>query len=113
MVGIPHKIKGQSIFIYAIMKTKHDNISLNNKNKIKTEIVVNIKHKLGGIFKPEYIMLVSGVPKTRSGKIMRRILRKIACKEYENLGDITTLQDPQLVKQLINQRKQIKLNSKL
>jgi len=109
VVGIPHEIKGQSIFIYAIMKNE-DSV---NKNKLKTEITVNIKSKLGGIFKPEYIMLVGGVPKTRSGKIMRRILRKIACCEYENLGDITTLQDPQVVKHLINQRRQIKLSSKL
>ena len=111
VVGIPHKIKGQTIFIYAIMKNKNNHQI--DKNKIKNNIILNIKNKLGGIFKPEYIMLVDGVPKTRSGKIMRRILRKIACQQYENLGDITTLQDPQIVKQLINQRRQIKLVSKL
>ena len=100
VVGMPHDIKGQAIFVYAIA-TESAEINEDLSNAIKQ----NIRSKLGAFCSPEYIMVVKSVPKTRSGKIMRRILRKVACKEFDNLGDVTTLANPDIVKQLIDQRK--------
>ena len=100
VVGIPHDIKGQGIFVYAIA-TETATINDELKNAIKS----NIRGKLGAFCTPEYIMVVKSVPKTRSGKIMRRILRKVAAKDFSNLGDVTTLANPDVVQQLIDQRK--------
>jgi len=101
VVGIPHDIKGQSIFVYAIPK---DNNNVDLFNAIRDAI----RNKLGAFYTPDHIMIVNDVPRTRSGKIMRRILRKIACTEYENIGDVTTLANPDVVEQLIGQRKNLK-----
>eukprot|EP00483_Globobulimina_turgida_P004906 UN04915 len=100
VVAIPHAIKFQAIFVYAIATAKAE-----INNELKNEIRENIRDKLGKIFTPEYIMVVKAVPKTRSGKIMRRILRKVACQEFSNLGDVTTLANPDVVRQIIDQRK--------
>jgi len=99
-VGIPDEVKGQAIFVYAIC-----NSDVKVTDKLKDEIKQNIRGKLGAFCTPKYIMVVKNVPKTRSGKIMRRILRKVACEQYDNLGDVTTLADPSVVKQMIEQRK--------
>ena len=73
--------------------------------ELNKAIKKQLRDKLGKIYTPEHIMVVTGVPKTRSGKIMRRILRKVASEEFEALGDVTTLANPEIVETLINQRK--------
>jgi len=100
VVGMPHDVKGQAIFVYAIA-TQSAQINADLTNAIKQ----NIRMKLGAFCTPEHIMVVKSVPKTRSGKIMRRILRKVACSDFSNLGDVTTLANPDVVQQLIDQRK--------
>ena len=99
VVGYPHDIKGQGIYAYVIFNgTKTDDES------IRKDIIQTVARVIGPIAKPDKIQLVSGLPKTRSGKIMRRILRKIAEGELQNLGDTTTLLDPAVVEEIKNGR---------
>ena len=98
VVGYPHDIKGEGIYAYVIVSTKL------NDDKIKDEIINVVRKVIGPIAKPDKIQIVSGLPKTRSGKIMRRILRKIAANEPDNLGDTTTLADPSVVTSLVENR---------
>ena len=95
LVGYPHDIKGNALYAYVILKD--DSIS----NNIVKEINDLISKTIGPIAKPEKIQIVPGLPKTRSGKIMRRILRKIASGEKENFGDISTLLNPEVVDQIL------------
>jgi acetyl-CoA synthetase len=99
VVGFPHDIKGQGIYAY---------VSLMNGVDESDELVNELRHfvskEIGAFAKPEIIQWAPGLPKTRSGKIMRRILRKIAANEMDNLGDITTLADPAVVDHLIENR---------
>ena len=95
VVGYPHDIKGQGIYAYVIF-----NGSKSDDNSVKAGIVATVARIIGPIAKPDKIQLVSGLPKTRSGKIMRRILRKIAEGELQNLGDTTTLLDPAVVEDI-------------
>jgi acetyl-CoA synthetase len=97
VVGYPHDIKGQGIYAYVIV-TEHD---LDN-NALVRSIHETVSKIIGPIAKPDKIQIVPGLPKTRSGKIMRRILRKIAEGEVSNLGDTTTLLDPGIVQQIID-----------
>ena len=99
-VGIPDEVKGQAIFVYAIATA-----TAQITEELKQQIKLNIRTKLGAFCTPKHVMVVQNVPKTRSGKIMRRILRKVACEEYDNLGDVTTLADPSVVDTMIKQRK--------
>ncbi|MEQ9425828.1 MAG: acetate--CoA ligase [Cyclobacteriaceae bacterium] len=96
VVGYPHDIKGQGIYAYVICEKndKDDEI-------LKNEIVGTVKSIIGPIAKPDVVQLVPGLPKTRSGKIMRRILRKIASGDSSNLGDTSTLLNPEIVDSLI------------
>ncbi|MEY5000999.1 MAG: acetate--CoA ligase [Bacteroidota bacterium] len=96
VVGYPHDIKGQGIFAYVIMEDTHGDDKLT-----KQDILQTVSRIIGPIAKPDQILFVPGLPKTRSGKIMRRILRKIAEGDTSNLGDTSTLLDPSLVDQLI------------
>ena len=99
VVGIEHDIKGQAIYAFVILKgTEKSNDLLEN------EIIDTVSKSIGKIAKPEAIHITRDLPKTRSGKIMRRILRKIANKDTANLGDVTTLADPSIVEELINSR---------
>ena len=99
VVGFPHEIKGQGIFGFVIVKDKSKDIDyFNNIREMVT------KH-IGPIAKPDKILVVPGLPKTRSGKIMRRILRKIAANEFDNFGDISTLLNPEVVDQIITAHK--------
>ena len=93
VVGYPHDIKGQGIYAYVIYNGSHGGDS----NLSKQDIIQTVSRIIGPIAKPDKIQFVPGLPKTRSGKIMRRILRKIAEGEMSNLGDISTLLDPTLV----------------
>jgi len=99
VVGYPHDIKGQGIYAYVIFNHK-----IENEQNIKNEILQTVSTIIGAIAKPDKIQLVSGLPKTRSGKIMRRILRKIAEGEKDNIGDVTTLLDPTVVEEIKNGR---------
>jgi acetyl-CoA synthetase len=96
VVGFPHDIKGQGIYAYVTMNGQH-RVSAEDKSGI----IKMVNEAIGAIAKPDTIQFVSGLPKTRSGKIMRRILRKIAEGEVENLGDISTLTDPSVVSEII------------
>jgi acetyl-CoA synthetase len=95
VVGYPHAIKGQGIYAYVIYQDKHGDPELTKKDILQT-----VTRIIGAIAKPDKIQFVSGLPKTRSGKIMRRILRKIAEGETENLGDTSTLLDPGVVEEI-------------
>jgi acetyl-CoA synthetase len=95
LVGFPHDIKGNALHAFVILK---DDSKIKN---IDSEINALISSTIGPIAKPEKIQLVPGLPKTRSGKIMRRILRKIACGEKSNFGDISTLLNPEIVKKIV------------
>ena len=95
LVGFPHDIKGNALYAFVILKDE-----TNNGNIVK-EINDLISKTIGPIAKPDKIQLVPGLPKTRSGKIMRRILRKIASGEKENFGDISTLLNPEVVDQIV------------
>lgn len=97
VVGYPHDIKGQGIYAYVIYDHMHGDESLTRKDILQT-----VTRIIGPIAKPDKIQFVSGLPKTRSGKIMRRILRKIAEGETENLGDTSTLLDPSVVEEIKN-----------
>jgi acetyl-CoA synthetase len=97
VVGYPHDIKGQGIYAFVICT--HDDPG--NEQYLKDEIIESVVAEIGKIAKPDKIQIVSGLPKTRSGKIMRRILRKVAEGETSNLGDTTTLLDPNVVDEII------------
>ena len=96
VVSYPHDIKGQGIYAFVISTKQHQDIEL-----LKKEILAEVTKIIGPIAKPDKIQIVSGLPKTRSGKIMRRILRKIAEGEIENLGDTSTLLDPAVVEEIV------------
>jgi acetyl-CoA synthetase len=100
VVGYPHKIKGQGIYAYIILEK--NSIS---KDELKKQVLQTVVKEIGSIAKPDKIQFVAGLPKTRSGKIMRRILRKIAQGETSNLGDTSTLLDPLVVDQIIKNLK--------
>jgi acetyl-CoA synthetase len=97
VVGYPHDIKGQGIYAYVIYQGTHGDESLTRKDILQT-----VTRIIGPIAKPDKIQFVAGLPKTRSGKIMRRILRKIAEGETTNLGDTSTLLDPSVVEEIMN-----------
>jgi len=99
VVGYPHPVKGQSIYAYV---TPMQGVAISDV--LKQELAQLVTKEIGAIAKPELIQWAPGLPKTRSGKIMRRILRKIAANELENLGDTSTLADPGVVQQLIDNR---------
>lgn len=97
IVGFPHDIKGNALFGYVILK---DEASSRDQDELRVEINRLISEKIGPIAKLDKIVFVPGLPKTRSGKIMRRILRKIASNDVSNLGDISTLLNPDIVEQI-------------
>jgi acetyl-CoA synthetase len=99
VVGYPHEIKGQGIYVYI---TPNEGIEVNDE--LTAEIRKWVRSELSPIAAPDIIQWTKGLPKTRSGKIMRRILRKIAANEHENLGDTSTLADPSVVDTLIEER---------
>jgi acetyl-CoA synthetase len=99
VVGFPHDIKGQGIYAYVTL-----NAGITPSEELRKELADWVKQEIGGLAKPDYIQWAPALPKTRSGKIMRRILRKIACNDLDNLGDTSTLADPAVVKDLMSQR---------
>ena len=99
VVGYPHNIKGQGIYAFVIY-----NGTDGDENLRKQDISATVSKIIGAIAKPDKIQFVTGLPKTRSGKIMRRILRKIAEGETSNLGDTTTLLDPGVVDEIVQSK---------
>ncbi len=99
VVGFPHEIKGEGIYAYIISQNH-----LTDDN-LKQEIIQTVAKEIGPIAKPDHIHFVEGLPKTRSGKIMRRLLRKIAAGDFDSLGDVSTLINPEIVDNLIHSRK--------
>src|SRR5216110_2719302 len=100
VVGYPHDIKGQGIYAYVTLKSGEQ-----PNEELRKELVAWVRKQIGPIATPDLIQWAPGLPKTRSGKIMRRILRKIAENDFGNLGDISTLADPGLVDDLIAGRR--------
>ncbi|MBV6494829.1 MAG: Acetyl-coenzyme A synthetase [Turneriella sp.] len=99
VVGFPHDIKGQGIYAYVTLKE-----GVQPAEALQRELIQQVAQEIGPIAKPDIIHFTPGLPKTRSGKIMRRILRKIAAKEFSTLGDTTTLADPSVVEALVKER---------
>ena len=99
VVGCPHDIKGQCIYAY-VMPMR----GITPSDELVKELKAFVAEQVGSFAKPDFIQWTPGLPKTRSGKIMRRILRKIACDELDTLGDTSTLADPAVVEELIEHR---------
>jgi acetyl-CoA synthetase len=99
VVGFPHDIKGQGIYAYVTLM-----IDVDESDELKKELIAMVSSEIGPIAKPDVIQWAPGLPKTRSGKIMRRILRKIAANELDNLGDTSTLAEPAVVNNLTANR---------
>jgi acetyl-CoA synthetase len=99
VVGYPHDIKGQGIYAYVTLKAGQP-----PSEELRKELSLHVRKQIGPIAQPDLIQWAPGLPKTRSGKIMRRILRKIAENDYSNLGDTSTLADPGVVKDLVDNR---------
>jgi acetyl-CoA synthetase len=100
VVGVPDEVKGQSIYAYITLKS-----GIHPSPELKKEIVQKVRENIGALAAPAYIQWADGLPKTRSGKIMRRLLRKIADNELDDMGDLSTLADPGVVEVLIKERK--------
>jgi acetyl-CoA synthetase len=99
VVGAPHDVKGQGIYAYVTLKSGEQ-----PSDALRKELVTWVRKEIGAIATPDWLQWAPGLPKTRSGKIMRRILRKIAENQPEALGDISTLADPSVVKNLVDDR---------
>jgi acetyl-CoA synthetase len=99
VVGYPHDIKGQGIYCYVTLMQ-----GLEGSDELRQELVKHVRSEIGPIASPDKIQFAPGLPKTRSGKIMRRILRKIAEDDYSTLGDTSTLADPGVVDDLVENR---------
>ncbi len=100
VVGYPHPLKGQGIFAYVTLKSK-----FRPSDDLRHELGQWVRKEIGPIATPDVIQWAPSLPKTRSGKIMRRILRKVAASDYADLGDISTLADPAMIEGLIRDRR--------
>jgi len=99
VVGYPHDVKGQSIYAYVTL-----NAGVEKTDELKKELTVHVRKEIGPIATPEKIQWADGLPKTRSGKIMRRILKKVAANDVDDLGDTSTLADPSVVDDIVKNR---------
>jgi acetyl-CoA synthetase len=99
VVGYPHEIKGHAIYAFVTLMS-----GVEGSQKLKDDLIKSVRNDVGPIASPDMIQFAPGLPKTRSGKIMRRLLRKIAVGEYSDLGDTSTLADPDVVNRLIESR---------
>ncbi len=104
VVGFPHEIKGQGIFAYVILNLEAEGQA---PDELVGALKEQVRHVIGPIATPDRILVVPGLPKTRSGKIMRRILRRIAAGEYGDMGNVTTLADPEVVDTLIDLHREV------
>ena len=101
-VGMPHPIKGQAVFVFVTLMSWAE-----ESEELRTELRTHVRKEIGPIATPEVILWAPSLPKTRSGKIMRRILRKIAANDFADFGDTSTLADPSVVEQLVDSKKQM------
>jgi acetyl-CoA synthetase len=99
VVGFPHEVKGQGIYAFVTLKSGRG-----KSDELKKELATHVRREIGPIATPDRIHFTDALPKTRSGKIMRRILKKIASGDIQNLGDTTTLADPTIVEELVQER---------
>jgi len=102
VVGMPHHIKGQGIYAYVTLKS-----GIEESDELRKALVAHVRKEIGPIATPEVIQFADGLPKTRSGKIMRRILRKIAEGQIEDFGDTSTLADPTVITSLVEGKKDL------
>lgn len=105
VVGYPHEVKGEGVYAYIILK---EGIKEPEDGELETELRALVKSKISGFAVPEFIQVTGGLPKTRSGKIMRRILRKVAAGDTEDLGDISTLAEPGVVQIIVENHLRLK-----
>ena len=96
VIGVPHDVKGQGVFAYCILKE-----GAAETDDLVPGLKAAVRAAIGGLATPDAIVCTPALPKTRSGKIMRRVLRKVACRESDQLGDVSTLADPSIVALLI------------
>ncbi len=101
VVGFPHDLKGQGIYAYVTLKA-----GVAESEDLRKELIAWVRKEIGPIATPDFLQWAPGLPKTRSGKIMRRILRKIAENAPEQLGDTSTLADPSVVESLVRNRRE-------
>jgi len=104
VVGFPHEVKGEGVYAYIILKEGFEG----SEEKTEAELRKLVKGKISGFAVPEMMQFTSGLPKTRSGKIMRRILRKVAASQTDDLGDTSTLADPSVVNEIVQNHKRMK-----
>ena len=102
VVGFPHEIKGQGIFAYVTLNT-----GVAKTDELRKALVAHVRKEIGPIATPDHILWADGLPKTRSGKIMRRVLRKVAASDFSDFGDTSTLADPTVVDTLVEERKKL------
>jgi acetyl-CoA synthetase len=102
VVGFPHNIKGQGIFAYVTL-----NSGVEKTEELRKTLVAHVRKEIGPIASPDFIQWADGLPKTRSGKIMRRVLRKVAASDFSDFGDTSTLADPSVVDDLVENRKKL------
>ncbi|HOG27754.1 MAG TPA: AMP-binding protein, partial [Vicinamibacterales bacterium] len=102
VVGYPHEIKGTGIYCYVVL---HSDFAEGDPEQLVGALKQQVRNAIGAFATPDIIHVASGLPKTRSGKIMRRILRKVAASEYDGLGDTSTLAEPEVVQRLIEERR--------
>ena len=105
VVGYPHEVKGEGVYAYIILK---EGIKEPEDGELEAELRALVKSKISGFAVPEFIQVTGGLPKTRSGKIMRRILRKVAAGDTEDLGDISTLAEPGVVQIIVENHLRLK-----
>ena len=103
VVGFPHDVKGEGVYAFITLKEGFKD----KLQEVELELKQIVKQKISGFAVPEVIQFTPGLPKTRSGKIMRRILRKVAASKTDDLGDISTLADPGVVEIIVNNHKNI------
>ena len=99
VVGYPHEIKGQGIYAYVTLMKGEE-----YSDELRKDLIAWVRKVIGPIASPDIVQWAPNLPKTRSGKIMRRILRKVACKEEDSIGDTSTLNEPEVVEELVTNR---------
>ena len=109
VVGFPHDVKGEGVYAYVILKESGDNLTEAQNSKLIHELRQSVKKNISGFAVPEKLQICSGLPKTRSGKIMRRILRKVAANQPDELGDVSTLAEPSVVDEIVANHIKLKL----
>ena len=111
VVGFPHEVKGEGVYAYIVLKetgSEGGKLDPDSENALITELRQSVKTNISGYAVPEKLQICSGLPKTRSGKIMRRILRKVAADRPDDLGDVSTLADPSVVEEIVENHAKMK-----